>query len=285
MQNKESYQTEINQNLQEIKNHPIYKILVPFFFELDKTFIIKNYLVTESLTNLVTSNFLNTKQFLKVQTTIEFCQQQEPYFGSLNQQLTKLFYQLIMSLYKTRWYLKEQKNFDKELNNFVIKSYQEYFDYIKIILQNEVLPKMLTTLINFFKNEISEELFTQIIDEIFFDFKNYLTTKTDNILTHLLGEIYNKFGLNLKALKKERVDEKPYFTDFSNLDLIEVIDAKTALIFFELPETATFNDVQKAYKKLAKKYHPDNQTFDADFKKMTEINLAYSFLKEKFFQK
>jgi len=282
MQNKEIYQAEINQSLTELKQHPIYKILIPFFSELDKTFIIKKYLVTESLTNLVASNFLNTKQLLTTLTTVQFSDKQEPYFSSLNKQLTKTFYQLVMSLQKTKWSVNDQLGFEQNFSNLVIDSYQQYVDYIKLILQNQLLTKMLSTWISFFQNEINEDFFNQMMEEIFFDFKNYLAIKTDDILKQSLTLIYQQFGLNLSTIKKEKIEERPNFLDFDNFDFIEVVDVKTAFIFFELPETATFSEVQKAYKKLAKKYHPDNQTMDADFKKMTEINLAYTFLKEKF---
>ena len=49
------------------------------------------------------------------------------------------------------------------------------------------------------------------------------------------------------------------------------------MMIFRLKENFSKNDLQKSYKKLVKKYHPDSNPENQDWshKKMTEINLAY----------
>jgi DnaJ-class molecular chaperone len=52
------------------------------------------------------------------------------------------------------------------------------------------------------------------------------------------------------------------------------------LKLFNLPHTATFEDVQKQFRSLAKIHHPDRKT--GDLEKFKELNNAYSRLEERF---
>ena len=54
-------------------------------------------------------------------------------------------------------------------------------------------------------------------------------------------------------------------------------DLQRSMMIFRLKENFSKNDLQKSYKKLVKKYHPDSNPENQDWshKKMTEINLAY----------
>ncbi len=54
-------------------------------------------------------------------------------------------------------------------------------------------------------------------------------------------------------------------------------DLKQALTIFKLQENYSQTDLQKSYKQLVKKYHPDSNPANQEWahKRMTEINLAY----------
>ncbi len=60
-------------------------------------------------------------------------------------------------------------------------------------------------------------------------------------------------------------------------------DIRRSLMIFHLKEDYSQVELQKAYKKLVKKYHPDynQQNQEWAHQKMTEINLAYELCKEK----
>ena len=60
-------------------------------------------------------------------------------------------------------------------------------------------------------------------------------------------------------------------------------DIRRSLMIFHLKEGYSQLELQKAYKKLVKKYHPDynQQNQEWAHQKMTEINLAYELCKEK----
>ncbi len=65
--------------------------------------------------------------------------------------------------------------------------------------------------------------------------------------------------------------------------IIECMDRTQALKILHLPADASFGDVKKSYRILARKYHPDLSSFKnrhtgASDSKMKQINLAYCFL-------
>jgi curved DNA-binding protein CbpA len=48
-----------------------------------------------------------------------------------------------------------------------------------------------------------------------------------------------------------------------------------------VPRNATFDDIKKAYRKLAIQYHPKNNKDNADFsQKFIEVNEAYNYLRD-----
>ncbi|MBU1994988.1 DnaJ domain-containing protein [bacterium] len=53
---------------------------------------------------------------------------------------------------------------------------------------------------------------------------------------------------------------------------------KTSLIYFNLPDTATLKDVQKAFRQKAKELHPDVSDYDTT-KDFQNANEHYQFLK------
>ncbi len=61
-----------------------------------------------------------------------------------------------------------------------------------------------------------------------------------------------------------------------------MLDIRRSLMIFHLKEGYSQEELQKSYKKLVKKYHPDfnQQNQDWAHQKMTEINLAYELCKQ-----
>jgi len=59
-------------------------------------------------------------------------------------------------------------------------------------------------------------------------------------------------------------------------------DIRRSLMIFRLKEASSEEELQKAYKKLVKKYHPDFNQDNQEWshRKMTEINLAYEHCRE-----
>jgi hypothetical protein len=164
--------------------------------------------------------------------------------------------------------------------------YHDFFAYLKRFLANIFLPKMLDLLVQLFEHEISEPFFEVKFDETLFFYKNELFDKSNEFLQEILTQIYQKYGV-----KEEQIEEEfnepivNEFSDFEDLDFVEVVDEKTAFLFFDLPQTASFIQIQRAYKKMAKIYHPDLIKTTSDNKKMEQINFAYSILKTKFLKK
>jgi DnaJ-class molecular chaperone len=56
------------------------------------------------------------------------------------------------------------------------------------------------------------------------------------------------------------------------------VDTRDYYAILEIPRTATDEQIKEAYRKLAKKYHPDVSPGDAD--KMKDINVAYETLSD-----
>ena len=62
---------------------------------------------------------------------------------------------------------------------------------------------------------------------------------------------------------------------------MEVIMAKSLYKTLEVNENASSDDIKKAYRKLARKYHPDINKEESAVEKFKEINAAYEVLSDK----
>ncbi len=62
------------------------------------------------------------------------------------------------------------------------------------------------------------------------------------------------------------------------LERISHRDLARAAAILKLGESATLEEVKEAYRKLAKRYHPDSASRDGDPEKFMEISFAYKIM-------
>lgn len=63
---------------------------------------------------------------------------------------------------------------------------------------------------------------------------------------------------------------------------IEVLGADDPLVLFGLNSTATWDDVQKAYRTLSRQWHPDLNKSDDAAERMKKINAAFEVLERRY---
>ncbi len=208
-----------------------------------------------------------------------------------------------ISLNEIKEYLQKQKKpvFESQLIKFVFKDmniindeslvlYQNHFllFHVLFLLQEEYYKENKYLHIHFmriFLLDYPENGKCRFYNEEINTFCDSICENNSNYCTFHLNKLGNT-KIQLRTSKFFYLDKSNYYKlnkdtadDFINGSweiLSKYNEYAKSFKCLELPETATFEEIKKQYKYLAKKYHPDSSKDIS--KKFNEINNAYNFL-------
>jgi len=160
-----------------------------------------------------------------------------------------------------------------------VQAYQAYFQTLQGYALKRGLLELLKLLVKAYETKMNVALFEQELTMVHYNFNKTLRLSTSEILSSLLTQMYARYGVNPNPQVHHFEHKKEAFADFAAINLVMVSDVPSALSFFGLDSQATLSEVKKAYKTLAKRYHPDSHSPDASPEKMEQINFAYNLLK------
>jgi len=279
MENVATYNKTTKENLAPLKKLPEWMPFVKAFQSFDHEIRLTVLEFDEAFTNLVTSSFLNSRNYLKAATDEKFLRKHVLNFDQLNQAMERNFQQLLASLNRVQHQVLDEASLVENLTKWKAQAYSEYYKTLQGYALKRGLLDLLKLLVKCYETKMNVALFEQELTMVHYNFNKTLRIATSEILSSLLTQMYARYGVNPSPETHSFDHQKEAFADFASVNLIMVSDVPSALSFFGLDSQATLSEVKKAYKTFAKRYHPDSHCPEASSQKMEQINFAYNLLK------
>lgn len=281
--NHNNYQELLNKNVQQLINlGKNMSQLINAFEDLNKNFEIAEYNYHEQLTTLSGSMYANTLSYLTFKTDSSTSELAKNYLISINKQINKLLENAFFTIENSFHNIIDNGAFNTIAS---IKKGEIYLEFYPVMIQQlatKLIPILLETFINIKYAVLTEEIALFNLDNSIDDVINTLSNKILVLTKIKLSEIYAKFKYRPTHNSSNIQNNKIPFVDFDQEDEIFDVkfnDQRIALKVLGLDQLATMNDIKMSYKKLAIKYHPDNNKNPLAEEEMKKINAAYNLLK------
>lgn len=187
------------------------------------------------------------------------------------------FFKKMTSLMNKLWF--EIESIENTLSNFKVKEFTTtiYNNFkLKILMNQNVIDNKIQNIEENFK-EIDLKKLEQLMNEIIFKLNENYILSIKKIKEFLLSN----YEINFDDIQISENNNKTRFEDFSHHNMLKTNLSPNSWSYEILGISLNVSDsqIKKAYKTLAKKYHPDNNKDPEAEEMMKLLNKAYNILK------